>query len=326
MDVETGMTLKPGGDFGVLVGRIVIADDVKLELGSDLLIDLAQEGQPLLMAMAPGGVSKHPAGKVVQGGKEGHRSMPVVVVGLGANVSLAQRQSGLGAFEGLTLALFIAAEHQGPIRRIEIQAHHVPKLFLKLKVFGELEITHSVGLQLMGRPESLHARFAQAGFAGHRAHAPRPALRRLGARQTQGPSYSLRRKPRFASPSRGVSEAFQTLGRPAFPPTSNGQKTHRLLFSDLFVGKSLCQAQDDPGSENIPLTAGLGVHDALEFSLLAGSYFNRHRCWHNRHPTKKRHTIQSLLWDITLGRGVWIALSALTEIFVSDFPGAFAPG
>ena len=60
------------------------------------------------MAMARGGVGEHLAGKVVQGGKEGHRSMPVGVVGLGTNVSLAQRQSGLGAFESLTLALFIA--------------------------------------------------------------------------------------------------------------------------------------------------------------------------------------------------------------------------
>ena len=35
MEVKTGMTLKPGGDFGVLVGRVVVADDVKLQLGGD---------------------------------------------------------------------------------------------------------------------------------------------------------------------------------------------------------------------------------------------------------------------------------------------------
>ena len=104
MEVKTGMTLKPGGDFGVLVGRIVVANNVKLQLGGDFLVDLAQEGEPLLMAMARGGVGKHLAGKVVQGGKEGHRSVPVVVMGPGANVSLAQRQSGLGAFESLALA------------------------------------------------------------------------------------------------------------------------------------------------------------------------------------------------------------------------------
>ena len=46
------MTLKPIGDFGVLVRGIVVANDVKLQVGGDLLIDLAQEGQPL---KRPGG-------------------------------------------------------------------------------------------------------------------------------------------------------------------------------------------------------------------------------------------------------------------------------
>ena len=87
-------------------------------------------------------------------------------MGPGANVSLAQRQSGLGAFESLSLALFIAAEHQGLLGRVEIEAQDVPEFFLKPKVFAELEIAHPVGLQLMGRPESLHARFAQAGSLG----------------------------------------------------------------------------------------------------------------------------------------------------------------
>src|SRR6478752_2838696 len=185
MEVKTGMTLKPGGDFGVLGGRIVVANNVKLQLGGDFLVDLAQEGEPLLMAMARGGVGKHLAGKVVQGGKEGYRSVPVVVMGPGANVSLAQRQSGLGAFESLSLALFIAAEHQGLLGRVEIEAHDVPEFFLKPKVFAELEIAHPVGLQLMGRPESLHARFAQAGFTGHSAHTPRPTVRSPGARDSR---------------------------------------------------------------------------------------------------------------------------------------------
>ena len=206
------MALKPGGDFGVLVGRIVVANDVKLQLGGDFLVDLAQEGEPLLVAMARGGVGEHLAGKVVQGGKEGHRSVPVVVMGPGANVSLAQRQSGLGAFESLTLALFIAAEHHGLLGRIEVEAHHVPKLFLKLKVLGELEIAHPVGLELMGRPESLHARFAQPGFAGHCAHAPGSAVRRLRARQTRarptalGESRGLRPRPGASwSPSKPLA-------------------------------------------------------------------------------------------------------------------------
>jgi hypothetical protein len=64
-----------------------------------------------------------------------------------------------------------------------------------------------VGLQLMGPPESLHARFAQPGFAGHRAHAPGPAVRtpvraRLKARPT-----AFAGSRGFASPSRDVLSA-----------------------------------------------------------------------------------------------------------------------
>ena len=61
----------------------MVADDVKLEFGSDLLVDFAPEGEPLLMAMARGGVSKYLAGKVVQSGKESNRSMPVSSRGCG---------------------------------------------------------------------------------------------------------------------------------------------------------------------------------------------------------------------------------------------------
>jgi hypothetical protein len=111
-----------------------------------------------------------------------------------------------------TPTLFIAAEHQGLLWRIEIKAHHVPKLFLKLKVLGGLEIAHPVGLQLMGRPESLHARFAQAGFAGHRAHAPGPPCgacvrARLRARPTAlGESRGLRSRPGASwSPSKPLA-------------------------------------------------------------------------------------------------------------------------
>src|SRR4029077_5697838 len=73
---------------------------VKLELGSDLLIDLAQEGQPLLMAMARSGVGKYLAGKVVQGGKEGHRSMAIVVVGLGCECVPGPKASQAGCVRG----------------------------------------------------------------------------------------------------------------------------------------------------------------------------------------------------------------------------------
>jgi hypothetical protein len=92
-------------------------------------------------------------------------------------------------------------------------------------------MAHPVWLQLMRRPESLHTRFAQAGFAGHGAHAG-PPVRRPGARQTQGPYYSPGRKPRFASPPRGVFEPLQAPGGKSLPPTIS-YRAKRYAISSL---------------------------------------------------------------------------------------------
>ena len=51
MQMKAGMALKPGDDLGMFVSGVVVADDVNIKLGGDLSVDLAQEGQPLLMAM-----------------------------------------------------------------------------------------------------------------------------------------------------------------------------------------------------------------------------------------------------------------------------------
>ncbi len=82
VQMKAGMTLKPGDDLGMFMSGVVVADDVNLKLGRDLPVDLAQEGQPLLMAMTGGSMSK----EIVEGGKQGHRSVTIVIVGLGADM------------------------------------------------------------------------------------------------------------------------------------------------------------------------------------------------------------------------------------------------
>jgi hypothetical protein len=126
--MKAGMTLKPGDDLGMFVSGVVVADDVNIKLGGDLALDLAQEGQPLLMAMTRGGMSKNLAREIVECGEQGDRSVTVVIVSLGADMILTQRQIGLTALEGLTLALLIATEQQGTIGRIEIEGDNVLEL------------------------------------------------------------------------------------------------------------------------------------------------------------------------------------------------------
>jgi len=140
VQMKAGMMLKPGDDLGMFVSGVVVADDVNIKLGGDLPVDLAQEGQPLLMAMTGGGMSKDLAREIVQGGKQGNRSVTVIVVGLGADMTLAQGQTRLTALEGLTLALLIATEQEGTIRRVEIEAHYIPELLFKRQSLESLKL------------------------------------------------------------------------------------------------------------------------------------------------------------------------------------------
>ena len=143
MQMKAGMTLKPGDDLGMFVRGVVVADEVNIKLGGDLPVDLAQEGQPLLMAMTRGGMGKDLAREVVQGGKQGDRSVTVVIVSLGADMTLTQGQTGLTALEGLTLALLIATEQEGTIRRVEIETNDIPEFLFKGQILGKFEALES---------------------------------------------------------------------------------------------------------------------------------------------------------------------------------------
>ena len=86
---------------------------------------------------------------------------------------------------------------------------------------------------------------------------------------------------RLAPPPGSVFKPLQALGRPTLPPATDGQEANALLSRYLFVAESFGQAQDDPGPENIPLTARLGCHDALEFALLFRGHLDRNGGRHN---------------------------------------------
>ena len=145
VQMKAGMALKPSDNLGMFVSGVVVADDVDIKLSGDLPVDLAQEGQPLLMAMTRGGMSKDLAREIVEGRKQGHRSVTVVIMGLGADMTLAQGQTGLTALEGLTLALLIATEQEGTIRRIEIEANDIPEFLFKGQILGKFEALESMG-------------------------------------------------------------------------------------------------------------------------------------------------------------------------------------
>ena len=51
MHVKPGVPLQPSPDLWVLMGGVIVGDDVDVEVGWGFPIDGFEEGEPLLMAM-----------------------------------------------------------------------------------------------------------------------------------------------------------------------------------------------------------------------------------------------------------------------------------
>src|SRR6266498_1584733 len=104
--------------------------------------------------------------KTKRGWRASH-SMTLVVVGDGGGPPLLHRQTRLGAVARLNLALLIDRQNDGMVRRIDIEADDVAQLGDELRVIGQLELTHPVGLQAMGAPDALDRTDADPDRFGH---------------------------------------------------------------------------------------------------------------------------------------------------------------
>ncbi len=96
----------------------------------------------------------------------------------GSTSPFFHRQSRLGSVQRLDLRLFIDTQHEGFIRRIQIQTDHVGQFLNKPFVLGQLERLGSMGLQPMGIPYARHAGVAHAQFLGHHSGTPVSRSRR----------------------------------------------------------------------------------------------------------------------------------------------------
>ena len=97
MDVEARMALKPAPHGGVLVGRIIVGDQVDFEMRRGITVDLVQEPDELLVAVAPGALPQDPAGLDVERGEQGRRAVPGIIMRARRRMAGDQRQRLLAA-------------------------------------------------------------------------------------------------------------------------------------------------------------------------------------------------------------------------------------
>ena len=125
---EARMAVEPGAHLGVLVGGVVVEDDVDGLAGRHLALDGVEEADELLVAVALHVAADDGAVEHVERGEQGGGAVALVVVGHGAEPALLHRQAGLGAVERLDLALLVDRQHDGVRRRIDIEPDDVAQL------------------------------------------------------------------------------------------------------------------------------------------------------------------------------------------------------
>jgi len=177
VQVKTRMATQPTLDAGVLVGSVVVHDQVHVQFARRLLVDALQEADELLMPVLRHAVADDRAIQRPQGRKQGGGAVSLVVVRHRATAARLHRQARLASVESLNLALFIDAEHQRLVGRVQVKADDVDELFNKLRIATHLERRHPVWPQPMLLPNPAHGRFANALRFGHQAGAP---MRRVG--------------------------------------------------------------------------------------------------------------------------------------------------
>src|SRR5512132_3667689 len=149
--------------FGVFVRGVVVEDDVHDLADRHGGLDAVQKPDELPMAVALHAAADDLALEYVERGEERRRAVSFVIVRHGRAPAVLQGQPRLGPIERLNLRLLVDREHHGMRRRIDVEPGDVAQPGGELRVGGELEGTHPVGLQLVRPPDALHRGDADPG-------------------------------------------------------------------------------------------------------------------------------------------------------------------
>src|SRR3984893_15471204 len=98
-------------------------------------------------------LSDHLSLQDFQSGEQRGRSVALIVMRHGSATALFQRQARLGAIQRLNLTLFIHAEHNRLLRRIQIEAHHIGQLLQELGIPRQLESFHPMRFEIVTPPD-----------------------------------------------------------------------------------------------------------------------------------------------------------------------------
>ena len=105
VDVVTPPIPEPGSHFRMLVGGVVIDDEMHVEVRRHIRIDMLEEGEELLVTMLSPALGQHLTIGNVESGEQRRRPVPDIIVGDALDVAEPERQDRLRSLERLDLAL-----------------------------------------------------------------------------------------------------------------------------------------------------------------------------------------------------------------------------
>ena len=121
MHLEPGMRGEPPADGGVFARPVVVANQVRIA-PRVLLLDRLQRAHKLNVRVAGEAAPEHLAAGDLERGKQAGGAVSLVVVRHPCGQPRPQRQQRLRSVEGLDLGLLVYAQHQRPLRRVQIHS------------------------------------------------------------------------------------------------------------------------------------------------------------------------------------------------------------
>ena len=150
------------------------------------------------------------------------------------DVAEFEGQEGLGALQGLHLALLIDEQHHRMVGRVEVEADDVAELFDEEGIGGELEVFLLVGLNVERGPKVLDRGLRHAGGGGHGTAGPVPVavgevgLERLLQQRHEGVSREGAGRPDRCSSYRPMMPWVQKRSRHSLGVQALGAQQHNL--------------------------------------------------------------------------------------------------
>lgn len=253
MERPTGMAVEPGAHLLVLVGGVVVEDDVDDFSGRDVTLEGIEETDELLMPVALHVLPEHLAGQDIERREQRGRPVALVVVGHGGAAPLLQRQPRLRAIEGLDLGLLVEAEDHGMSRRAAIEPDDIVQFFDEGGIVGELEQAPPMRSQTMGSPYLLNRRDGQARDFGHGASRPVRRLKgwRLQCHGDYGRGLVIRNGCLAGRARLVTQEPVHAFFHEARLPALDGRLRRASLGHDRARADTVGAQQHDPGAPDV---------------------------------------------------------------------------